>query len=598
MTSRKNLTVILTIIFGIFTINTHARSWDLAVLIGREIEFLAQNQTLIAQAKFMDAVSLSGVAYDENTRTMFLSDLRNKNNMSIFSNDLTDKNFTLKPLHKNQNKSLILTLAFDVETQTLFWSDILQEVIMKMHILPDGSLEEAKVFHNLTSLNPCGIALDVCNRHIYWTNNNNSYSSIERSNLDGSNQTTIINENLYDPLAIAIDHINEKLYWIDDIEGIRIKIERSNLDGSEREYLIQPKRHQPLHLALDNDSIYWNDITERAIWRMPKDGKNESSMIKFRSYHESHPGIAPSGILTRDNVGKIDCKKRSKISTTKTIPPRESSNNLTTSTEEMNEMTTETIKYCLNNGLMNEKEGTCQCKPGFTGTHCETDFCHNYCLQGSCSININGLPICKCNSTFIGPRCETDPCKDYCLHDGQCSVLNEKPVCKCKYSEGSRCEILNNVIEFCEIFCANMEPVPTSVSLNAKCRCTEKNEKGAQLVTIKEEEDEYRTLLPIFGAFIGILALVIIVLSYYVNKFRKRPRIKKRFVVSKGGVTPLTSRPQLPDNQCEITIENCCNMNICETPCFEPKLCATPGTNGSKKEEKNSLLDNMEENSW
>lgn len=94
MTSRKNLTVILTIIFGIFAINTHARSWDLAVLIGREIEFLAQNQTLIAQAKFMDAVSLSGVAYDENTRTMFLSDLRNKNNMSIFSNDLTDKNFT------------------------------------------------------------------------------------------------------------------------------------------------------------------------------------------------------------------------------------------------------------------------------------------------------------------------------------------------------------------------------------------------------------------------------------------------------------------------------------------------------------------------
>lgn len=70
-------------------------------MIGREIEFLAQNQTLIAQAKFMDAVALSGVAYDENTRTMFLSDLRNKNNMSIFSNNLTDKNFTLKPLHKS-----------------------------------------------------------------------------------------------------------------------------------------------------------------------------------------------------------------------------------------------------------------------------------------------------------------------------------------------------------------------------------------------------------------------------------------------------------------------------------------------------------------
>lgn len=77
-------------------------------MIGREIEFLAQNQTLIAQAKFMDAVALSGVAYDENTRTMFLSDLRNKNNMSIFSNDLTDKNFTLKPLHKSNYITIII----------------------------------------------------------------------------------------------------------------------------------------------------------------------------------------------------------------------------------------------------------------------------------------------------------------------------------------------------------------------------------------------------------------------------------------------------------------------------------------------------------
>lgn len=37
-------------------------------------------------------------------------------------------------------------------------------------------------------------------------------------------------------------------------------------------------------------------------------------------------------------------------------------------------------------------------------------------------------------------------------------------------------------------------------------------------------------------------------------------RIKKRIIVNKN-VTPLTARP----DQCEITIENCCNMNICET---------------------------------
>lgn len=89
-------------------------------------------------------------------------------------------------------------------------------------------------------------------------------------------------------------------------------------------------------------------------------------------------------------------------------------------------------------------------------------------------------------------------------------------------------------------------------------------------MVVAKEKNEYSTWLPIFGAVVGVLILVIAVLSFYVNKFRKRPRIKKRFVVSKGGVTPLTSRPQLPDNQCEITIENCCNMNICETVSDRP----------------------------
>ena len=62
MTSRKNLAVILTIVLGIFAINIHARSWDIAIAIGREVEFLAQNQTLIGRAKLAEAVTLSGVA--------------------------------------------------------------------------------------------------------------------------------------------------------------------------------------------------------------------------------------------------------------------------------------------------------------------------------------------------------------------------------------------------------------------------------------------------------------------------------------------------------------------------------------------------------
>lgn len=61
--------------------------------------------------------------------------------------------------------------------------------------------------------------------------------------------------------------------------------------------------------------------------------------------------------------------------------------------------------------------------------------------------------------------------------------------------------------------------------------------------------------------------MIIVCLLIYVIKVRKlRPRIKKRIIVNKN-ITPLTYRPQPTTEQCEITIENCCNMNVCETVC-------------------------------
>lgn len=61
------------------------------------------------------------------------------------------------------------------------------------------------------------------------------------------------------------------------------------------------------------------------------------------------------------------------------------------------------------------------------------------------------------------------------------------------------------------------------------------------------------------------LALVVVIV-YTIRKVYKplRPRIKKTYVVHKNVTpTPLTCRPTT--EQCEITIENCCNMNICDT---------------------------------
>ncbi|XP_047364111.1 protein cueball isoform X1 [Vespa velutina] len=558
----------------------------IAVVIGDKIEFFTQNQTLTVTVD--GAVSLTGIAYDDQTRKFYLSD--SHSNISIFSNDLTETNFSSKPLLKaKQDETNIVATTFDTNSRTLFWIDALKRMIMKMHIPMDSPPEEPVILHNLTEI-PRGIVLDTCNSHIYWSNSNRKNSTIERSNMDGTNRTIIIRGDLYVPTGLAIDYEEGKLYWTDDEEGIHVKIERSNLDGTEREKILKNRNQQPVYIAVDKDFIYWSDWVHKAIWMMAKNSTDHESPVKFKSYRKLNKDSDPNAIITRNNVGTIDCSAISKrrLEKEKLAEKKqkssllESYNNLTTSTEDVK---TENSQLCLNGGSFDRIESSCRCKFGYTGSMCEISLCQNYCLQGDCIVNNFGKAECKCIGTFTGKRCERDICEGYCLHDGECSVQNNMPVCECKNSKGERCEILPDI------------PALNVDKSSCGLICAENNYTSEKMLTLNEN-CESKTLLFVLIALIIVLIILILVMSFYLHKLRRRPRIKKRFVVSKGGITPLTSRPQLTDNQCEITIENCCNMNICETPCFEPKL-RTPVTknNKTKKDEKNSLLDNMEGNS-
>lgn len=118
----------------------------------------------------------------------------------------------------------------------------------------------------------------------------------------------------------------------------------------------------------------------------------------------------------------------------------------------------------------------------------------------------------------------------------------------------------------------------------------------------------------------GLVFLIVNALRRFYKPIR--PRIKKTFVVrnkmDRKNRTPLTCRPAAPE-QCEITIENCCNMNICDTvrgreqregcgfgnssdmislylqPCFDPKtLQQEMNKETARKEDKYKLLSNMD----
>lgn len=75
-----------------------------------------------------------------------------------------------------------------------------------------------------------------------------------------------------------------------------------------------------------------------------------------------------------------------------------------------------------------------------------------------------------------------------------------------------------------------------------------------------------KTVIFVVIGVLTALTLVFLIIQTLRRIYKPaRPRIKKTFVVQKKiSQTPLTSRP-VATEQCEITIENCCNMNICDT---------------------------------
>jgi len=104
-------------------------------------------------------------------------------------------------------------------------------------INPDGS---DKTFLVTGCPVPDGVAVDVQAGHIYWTNMGvprANDGSIERSDLEGGNRTTIVpSGGTYTPKQLHFDPVGRKLYW-SDREGMRVM--RCDLDGSNVETLVQ-----------------------------------------------------------------------------------------------------------------------------------------------------------------------------------------------------------------------------------------------------------------------------------------------------------------------------------------------------------------------
>lgn len=173
-------------------------------------------------------------------------------------------------------------LGLHLGTQQLFWGDQTAEVVGRAGINGENpEVIRSTAFHR-------GIAVDSVNDKLYWSTSISQFKGeILRSNLDGSGLETVVTSNdaRFKPAQMALDLAGGKIYWTDYVVDV---VRRSNLDGTNIETLfVAPFNRNPRGITLDlaGGKVYWGQDIEieglpGKIMRMNLDGTQPETIIE------------------------------------------------------------------------------------------------------------------------------------------------------------------------------------------------------------------------------------------------------------------------------------------------------------------------------
>jgi low-density lipoprotein receptor-related protein 4 len=137
------------------------------------------------------------------------------------------------------------TIALDwcSETDRIYWSDVGKSTINRAHL--NGSNQETVIQDGLVS--PAGLALDWISNKLYWTDAGTN--RIEVSTLDGHVRALLVWQNLAKPRDIVVNPLQGLMFWSDWSDSPLI--ERADMDGSQRTRIVAENLLYPNGLAID-----------------------------------------------------------------------------------------------------------------------------------------------------------------------------------------------------------------------------------------------------------------------------------------------------------------------------------------------------------
>jgi len=500
---------------------------------------------------------LKAITYDTTHDVFYFTD-RHGNLTYINSLQLrNDGTWTTKTLIELNEKEMIEDIVYDFNDDILFLSDKRKILKITFDRTDSDNVKPIKeIFLNITNGSPSGLELDTCKRHLYYTILSGASTINSISIKDMKNEVVCKSCEKYRPNAIAIDARTDRIYIADKKSNVYY----INSFTSESDFKQELKSidRTPRSIAVDHEYVYYVDGSEHSLRRLLKHRKNDDVsefMIKFKQ--DPTDIIVRSSFVDAINVDLEKCditkerleevmKRKEEVKEKQVVCQKAS---LTTPK-----------KACLHGGIFDEDSSNCICKDSrYDGDHCEIDLCYNFCMNGGeCSVELDTIssrPVAKCSCTkgFIGDRCETDACLNFCFNNGKCSVDSMKrPVCECTNdNSGKRCENDHFVQQ------------PVDITTSTQHTTTEEDDENENRNMMKCPVRMNLTYV-ILGVCFTLSLLFFLIIMLVIHRLHKpiRPKIRKKYVVHKN-IEQLTCRPTT--EQCEVIIEDCCNMNICET---------------------------------
>ncbi|NEN23202.1 PKD domain-containing protein [Cryomorpha ignava] len=182
---------------------------------------------------------------------------------------------TLTATSAEGESSVSKEISLTEVSKEIFFIEYGNTIIKKLALDGSGTVSP---FLDLTGLAGVGMAYDAANSKIYFSDFEvGMEGKIWRVNLDGSGLEELVG-GIDDPYGIALDLSNGKIYWTDNAGNIS----RSNLDGSTVEIgivNISGGGMRAIDLDVENNKMYFYEVIAEDLYVADLDGSNPTVLI-------------------------------------------------------------------------------------------------------------------------------------------------------------------------------------------------------------------------------------------------------------------------------------------------------------------------------